>query len=56
MRFRKGSHAIYKTEYHVVWTPRYRRKIFVRGVAQYAFHLIKNLDHLDPDIEVMKLN
>ena len=56
MRFRKGSHSIYKTEYHIVWTPRYRRKIFVHGVAQYTFHLIKHLDHLDPDIEVMKLN
>lgn len=56
MRFRKSSHAIYKTEYHVVWTPRYRRKIFVPGVRQYAQKLLKDLDGLDPDIEVLKVN
>ena len=56
MRFRKSSHAIYKTEYHIVWTPRYRRKVFVRGVKQYTEKLIKHLDDLDPDIEVLKVN
>ena len=56
MRFRKSNHAIYKTEYHVVWTPRYRRRIFTHGVQQYAFKLLKHLDTLDPDIEVIKLN
>ena len=56
MRFRKSTHALYKTEYHVVWTPRYRRKIFTPGVRQYAQKLIKTLDGLDPDIEVLKVN
>ena len=56
MRFRKSTHAIYKTEYHIVWTPRYRRKVFVRGVKQYTEKLIKHLDNLDPDIEVIRLN
>lgn len=56
MRFRKSSHAIYKTEYHVVWTPRYRRKIFTQGIQQYAFKILKHPVDLDPDIEVVKLN
>ena len=56
MRFRKSTHAIYKTEYHIVWTPRYRRKVFVRGVKQYTEKLIKHLDNLDPDIEVIRVN
>ena len=56
MRFRKSAHAVYKTEYHIVWTPRYRRKVLVRGVKQYTEKLIKNLDNLDPDIEVLKVN
>ncbi|MFA5764125.1 MAG: IS200/IS605 family transposase [archaeon] len=56
MRFRKSSHAVYKTEYHIVWTPRYRRKIFTSGVKEYAEKLIKNMDNLDSDIEVLKLN
>lgn len=26
---------MYKTQYHIVWIPKYRRKVLVRGVAQY---------------------
>ena len=47
---------MYKTEYHIVWTPRYRRKIFVTGVRAYAEKLIGHLEGLDPDIEVIKVN
>ena len=56
MRFRKSNHAIYKTEYHIVWTPRYRRKIFVSGIKQYTEDIIRHTENLDDDIEVLKLN
>ena len=56
MRFRKSSHSIYRTEYHLVWIPRYRRKIFTRGVKDYARKLLAHLPDLTPDIEVIKLN
>ena len=56
MRFRRSAHAIYKTEYHLVWIPRYRRKIFVKGVKEYAQEMLAHIPGLDPDIEVIKLN
>ena len=56
MKFRKSTHAIYKTEYHLVWIPRYRRKVFVQGVKEYAEKLLSHIPELDPDIEVVKLN
>ena len=56
MRFRKSTHAVYKTEYHIVWTPRYRKKIFVQGVKQYAEKLLQNIGGLQEDIEVIKVN
>ena len=56
MRFRKSAHAIYKTEYHLVWIPRYRRKIFVKGVKEYAEKILLYIFELDPDIEVIKVN
>ena len=56
MRFRKSAHAVYKTEYHIVWTPRYRRKLFVKGVKQYAEKIFRNIEDLDGDIEVIKTN
>jgi putative transposase len=56
MRFRKSAHATYKTEYHLVWIPRYRRKIFVKGVKEYAEKILLHIFELDPDIEVIKVN
>ena len=56
MRFRKSSHGIYRTEYHLVWIPRYRRKIFPKGPKEYAEKLLRSLEGLEPDIEVIKVN
>jgi len=56
MRFRKSAHAIYKTEYHLVWIPRYRRRIFVKGVKEYTEKMLSNIPELYPDIEVIKLS
>jgi putative transposase len=56
MKYRKSAHALYKTEYHLVWIPRYRRKVFVNGIKQYVEEVIKHVPNIDPDIEVIKLN
>ena len=56
MRFRKSTHAIYNTQYHIVWTPRYRRKLLIKGVKEYLEKLLLNMDGLDEDIEVRKVN
>ena len=56
MRFRKSNHSIYRTEYHLVWIPRYRRKIFPKGPKEYAQKLLCHLEGLEPDIEVVKVN
>lgn len=56
MRFSKSTHAVYHLEYHVVWTTRYRRKILVEGIRQYLTRVLENLDELDGDIEVKKVN
>jgi putative transposase len=56
MRNCKSAHALYKTEYHLVWIPRYRRKIFVKGVKEYAVKILSHIPELDPDIEVIKLS
>jgi REP element-mobilizing transposase RayT len=45
-----------KTEYHLVWIARYRRKIFVKGVKEYAEKILLCIFKLDPDIEVIKVN
>ncbi len=56
MRFRKSAHAVYKTEYHIVWTPRYRKKLFVEGVQQYAEEVLRHVEGLSEDIEVIRVS
>jgi putative transposase len=56
MRFRKSAHGVCKTEYHIVWTPRYRKKLFVEGIKQYAEQVLRHLEGLAEDIEVIKVN
>ena len=56
MRFRKSNHSIYRTEYHLVWIPRYRRKIFPKGPKEYTEKLLSHVEGLEPDIEVIKVN
>ena len=35
MRVRKSAHAVYRTQYHIIWITRYRRKILVKGIKIY---------------------
>ena len=56
MRFRKSTHAIYNTQYHIVWTPRYRRRLLIKGVREYLERMLRNLEGLREDIEVRKVN
>jgi len=56
MRFRKSAHAVYKTEYHLVWIPRYRRRVFAKGIKEYTEKALSPIPDLDPDIEVVKVN
>ena len=56
MRYIKGAHILFRTEYHLVWIPRYRRRIFVNGLDKYAKDILTHLEGLDEDIEVIKVN
>ena len=35
MKLYKSVHTVYKTQYHIVWITRYRRKILVPGVKSH---------------------
>ena len=35
MENRVSGHSVYRTEYHVVWIPKYRRRILNPGVKEY---------------------
>ena len=44
MGLRRTSHAVYDTSYHLVWCPKYRKKIFERGdIKKRAEQLIQEI-------------
>jgi putative transposase len=57
VKIKVQAHSVYQTQYHVVWIPKYRRKILVPGVKEYlekAFSLI--LAERYPDVYISEQN
>ena len=43
MRLIKSAHSVYRTQYHIVWVTRYRRKILTPGIGAYLRMKIKEV-------------
>ena len=55
MKFKSGAHCVYKTRYHIVWIPKYRRKVLVPGVAKYLGKVMDSyLSERYPDIYILE--
>jgi len=53
---RFSGHSVYRTEYHIVWIPKYRRRILNPGVKEYLEKLFpKVLENL-PGCEILEKN
>ena len=56
MEIRRQAHCVYRCMYHMVWIPRYRYKVLVKGVDEY---LLKKMDEIRkdyPEIEYVQRN
>jgi len=49
MKLHKQAHTVYKTQYHIVWVTRYRRKILVKGIEAYFKEALKEVREFFPD-------
>jgi len=54
-RFKKLSHTLLHCQYHIVWTPKYRLRIFEGDVADEVFHCVQSLSG-QKKCEVNELN
>jgi len=55
MKIYKSAHSIYKTQYHIVWITRYRRKILVTGVNSYLEIKLQEITKYYPDWEYLEI-
>lgn len=53
---RYAGHGVYRTEYHVVWIPKYRRRILNPGVAKYLRKLFPMVLRRTPGCEILQQN
>lgn len=55
-RFRKQSHTIYECKYHLIFCPKYRRRILKDEIREYARREIENLLRQKEGIEIIEMN
>ena len=56
MEARVSGHGVYRTEYPVVWIPKYRRRILNSGVRGYLRKLFPKVMRSLPGCEIIELN
>ena len=56
MEMRISGHGVYRTEYHIVWIPKYRRRILNPGVKGYLSKLFPKILKSMPGCEIIEQN
>jgi putative transposase len=56
MENRLSGHSVYRTQYHIVWATKYRRRILKPGLKSYLDKMIKGMMRGVPGCEVEELN
>lgn len=51
-----SAHTVYRTEYHIVWIPKYRRNILNPGVRSYLEKLFPSILKRMPGVRIIELN
>ena len=56
MEIRLSGHGAYRTEYHIVWITKYRRRILNPGVRGYISQLFPKIIKIMPGCEIIEQN
>ena len=56
MEYRRQTHAVYHTRYHIVFTTKFRRKLLKGGMGRYFCYLVKSLERQHPEIQIIETN
>ncbi len=56
MDYKKQSHSVYYTRYHLVISTKYRRKVLKAGIGEYLKKMIIGIGERNPEIEIIEVN
>lgn len=56
MEIKFSAHGCYRHQYHIVWIPKYRRKVLKAGVKTYIERGFKELMDHYPEVKIIQWN
>lgn len=56
MELRRQAHCVYRCMYHIVWIPRYRYEVLVKGVDEYLKVKLDEIRKRYPEVEYIERN
>jgi putative transposase len=56
MQYRRQSHAVYYTRYHLVFSTKFRRKLLKAGIGRYFTYLVRGLERQHPELQILEVN
>jgi putative transposase len=56
MEYRRQTHAVYHTRYHIVFSTKFRRKLLKGGMGRYMAKLVKGIERDHPEIHIVEVN
>ena len=56
MELKHSGHSLYATQYHIVWIPKYRRRVLNPGVRDYLNKLFPKILRTMPGVEIVEKN
>lgn len=56
MKIKFSSHGAYRHQYHIVWIPKYRRRVLKKGVKTYVERGLKEIIEYHPEVIIEKYN
>ena len=54
--YRRQTHAVYHTRYHIVFTTKFRRKLLKSGIGRYLCVLVTSLQRQHPEIKIIEVS
>ena len=56
MAYKRQSHEVHQTRYHIVFSTKFRRKILKGGMGKYLNYLVRDIHRRHPEIIIIEVN
>jgi len=54
MEIRQSAHGAYHHQYHIVWIPKYRKRVLKDDLKQFVEQRLRDVETYHPEVEIQK--